>query len=130
MIARYEKLDEYFEAIKKEAIKNKEQPVYISILRTQDEQNILTSQIYLQVPSYENNNLILTYCYTDLPEIKVILPPMFDSVFGATETSVAAKKKYEADWLETVNKILEEKTKIINKLKEFGFTKFINANIQ
>lgn len=130
MIARYEKLDEYIEAIKEEAAKDKDQPIYISILRTQDEENILTSQIYIQVISYGNNNLVLTHCYTDLPAIKVVQPSAFDSVFGTTETSVAAKKQYEAEVLTTVNNILAEKTKIINKLKELGFKKFINANLQ
>ena len=129
MLVRYEKLDEYMEAIIKN-LKAKEQPVYISILRTQDDENNLVSQIYIQTVSVENNNLILTHCYTELPSIKVVSPSLFDSAFGVNETSVAAKKNYDADFLQTTNTILGEKAKIINKLKELGFTKFVDAFIQ
>ena len=128
MLARYEKLDEYIEAINNGHEQNSKQPVYLSITRVADEENNLSFQIYIQVLS--DKELALTFCYTDLPSIKIVNPVMFDSVFGTNETSMAAKKKYDADMLGTTNHVLEEKTKIINKLRELGFTKFINAILQ
>ncbi len=130
MLARYEEFEEFIEAITEEHKKNKELPVYISILRTQDEESKLTTQMYIQVVSSDNNNLVLTLCYTDLPAITVVSPATFVSAFGENENSAAAIKKYEADFLQTTTKILAEKEKLIKKLKELGFTKFVNAILQ
>jgi len=127
MLARYEKLDEFIDAVNNGHEKNSEQPVYVSVMRSQDENNILSFQIFIQVIE---NNIAVTYCYTDLPSIKVVDPVLFISAFGNNETSRNATKKYESDMLNTTNVVLEEKTKIINKFKELGFTKFVNAIIQ
>lgn len=130
MLARYEKLEEFVEAITEECKKNKELPVYVSIVRTQDEENTLSSQMYVQVPSSENSNIVLTHCYSDLPAINVVAPTSFAVVFGETETAVAAKNKYDADFLKITNQIIAEKEKLIAKLKQIGFTKFVNALLQ
>jgi len=128
MLARYEELDEFINTINQGKEQNSKQPLYVSVMRTQDETNNLTFQIYLQYLT--DTNVALTYCFTDLPGIKVIDMMSFDSVFGANETSMTAKKKYEADMLGTTNKVLEEKAKLITKMKELGFTTFINAILQ
>ena len=125
MIAKYEKLEEFIEAIKGET----KQPVYMGILRSQDKDNTLSCQIYIQIISTANNNLVLTFAYSDIPTFKLIPEGAFETFIGVGEASAIAKKKYEDDLKIYTANILEEKQKIIEKLKELGFKKIENASI-
>jgi len=125
MIAKYEELEEYMEAIKGETT----QPVYLSILRSQDKSNLLSFQIYIQVISSVNTNLVLTFAYDDVPTFQAIPEGAFVAYLGTGESSAIAKKKYEDGLTQTMAKINEEKQKIVEKLKLLGFKKFEKASV-
>jgi len=124
MNAIYEKLEEFVKAASKE-----ENPMYVCITRTQDENNNIRFQINLQVIA-KNNNLVLTHIYSELPGIKAIVPESFDVLLGSGDNSVIAKKRYEEKFLEITNAVAAEKEKIMLKMKELGFTAFEDAYIR
>ena len=127
MLIVYEKLEDFLEELKKEAVIDKTRSIFLSILRPLDEQtNIMSAQIYIQLLKDGN---ALTFQYTDLPEIKILSPMVFDSVFSGEEAE-KAKKNYELKNTGVNNKLLEEYNKIQNILKEIGFTDFKKAVIQ
>jgi len=126
MLIIYEKLDDFLEELKKEAVINKTRPIYLGILRTMNEEKIMSAQIYIQL--IVNGNT-LTYRYTDLPEIKVISPIVYDTVFSGEEAE-QAKKNYELKNTEINNKIIAEYDKIKGVLKGIGYTEFKKAIIQ
>lgn len=129
MLIMYEKLDDFLEEVRKEAVINKKRPIYLSILRPQNpETNIMSAQIYIQL-IVENN--ALTYQYADLPDIKIISPSVFDAVFlGQAEEVEKAKKNYELKNAEVNSKIIEEYDKIKKVLEGIGYTDFKKAVIQ
>jgi len=127
MLVTYEKLEEYLEKLKAESIKNKDNPVYINVVRTKNEEtNVVSSQIYLQLIT-ENQN-VLCFSYDDLPAIKIISPAVFDAILDKDNVKLA-KKKYEEDVINADKKITDEYTKIVNVLKDIGFITFVKAII-
>lgn len=127
MLIIYEKLDNFLEEIRREAIIGNNKTIYMSILRQQNpETNLLSAQICIQLLQGGN---ALTYQFTDLPSIRIVHPSYFDSFLNKEESEMA-KRNYEKMQKETDEKILEEYNKIKKVIEGYGYKDFKRAMIQ
>lgn len=124
MFALYEKIEDYLNDIKAEVTQDK--PIYINFVRTRDENNLVTTEIYIQCIS--KDNLVLAYKYKKLSTMQLKDLAMYDALLPKEQAEIA--KKMHADEIKAIESIHNQKyDELIAGLKSIGFTNFKNALI-